>query len=71
MAEAPKFSPEALRRARRAAGMSRDKLAVSVGCSSDQVGRYERGEGVPTFNLALAMAHALQVHVSVLATEPE
>jgi transcriptional regulator with XRE-family HTH domain len=67
--QVPQFDPDALCRARRKAGLSREQLAVAAETSFDQVRRYERGQAVPSFNYALRIAAALGVGVSALATD--
>jgi len=59
-----------LREARIRAGISQERLGVMVGldegCSSARMSRYESGQHLPQYNVALNIAEALSVPVSYL-----
>lgn len=55
--------------ARRETGMTQAQLAERSGVSLRQVAAYERGESLPRFDAAVAIAGALGVSVSHLADE--
>jgi len=52
---------------RRASGLTQAQLAERSGVSLRQVAAYERGESLPRFDAAVAIAHALGVSVDELA----
>jgi transcriptional regulator with XRE-family HTH domain len=60
--------PDRLRRLRKAAGLSRESLALRAGCSWKSVQAWEQGRrGPPSLDLAAGLARALGVSLDVLA----
>src|SRR5260370_41621120 len=66
----PCFDPDALVRARRAAGLSREKLAADATVSFDQLRRYERGQAIPSLDAACRLAPGLALELSCRAPTP-
>ena len=64
---APQFDPAALARARHAVGLSRKRLASDAQLSWEQLRKYERGQAVPSFNVACRLAWVLGMELSTLA----
>jgi transcriptional regulator with XRE-family HTH domain len=54
---------ECIRQARKAKGITLDKLAHKVGCSPQCIGQYERGEREPRYVYMVAIAEALDMPV--------
>ena len=65
------FDPSLIQKAREAAGLSRDELAVQAGCSAVSLWRVESGKQVPSADLVGALADALGVDVNTFYVEPE
>ena len=59
--------PQALREHRIALGLSQAQLAERVGVDKRQIRRYEAGETQPAFNVAYAIAEALDITLNQLA----
>jgi transcriptional regulator with XRE-family HTH domain len=60
------FDSHALRRLRRAAGLSRDQLAHLAEMTTSSVGKYERGERMPRADSLGLLASALGCSVNDL-----
>lgn len=52
--------------ARKQKGISRDDLAIKIGTSAPIVGRYERGDMMPSVEIATKIADALDVSLDFL-----
>ena len=61
--------PNDLRRLRKQRGLSQEKLAALVRCSSKHLGRVERGEYIPKADLLHDLAAALGFPVGALFNE--
>jgi transcriptional regulator with XRE-family HTH domain len=66
----PEFSPAALARARRRAGLTVAALGAKVGREASVVARYERGEINPPAGMLGRLAGALSVKVDDLFEMP-
>jgi DNA-binding XRE family transcriptional regulator len=64
-----KLDGDAIRRARKAKGMSREQLAVAVGVSMATIGSAERGDYDTRALTAGRIAEILEVSVSSLFTD--
>lgn len=60
------FSGRRLRKARLAAGLKREHLAVAIGRSAPTISMYEHGTGYPTVPVLAALADTLDVAVDDL-----
>src|SRR4051812_45916063 len=60
---------EIIRQRRDELGMSQADLGAKVGVDKRQIRRYEAGETQPTFNVAVAIAKALDMSIDELAGE--
>jgi len=65
------FDRKALRKFRAEHNLSQAKLAKLVGCSSNMIAMYERGENKPRERQVLKLAAALGVPVTALQTAEE
>lgn len=61
---------EVIRTRRTQLDLSQAELAKSTGVDARQIRRYEAGEQQPALNVAVAIAHALQISVNELAGQP-
>lgn len=61
-----RFSPDAMRSRRKAQQVARQHLAVALDVTPDTIGKYERGETVPTVNTALGIARYLKCELGDL-----
>jgi transcriptional regulator with XRE-family HTH domain len=57
--------------ARKQKGMRQSDLGKSVGTSGDIIGKYERGENMPSIEVATKMADALNVTLDFLVKDGE
>jgi transcriptional regulator with XRE-family HTH domain len=57
-----RFSGPKLRAVRIAAGLTREHVALRLGCSAVTIGAYERGDNTPTMATLIALAGALGIH---------
>ena len=57
-----------LQAARRRKNLTQAQLAKKLGCTSDMVGRYERGQSFPYGLMLVRLAHHLDVTVDYLVT---
>lgn len=64
------FDPEKLRLARKAAGLSRDRLAADADISSATVGLLERGSVDPRSETVAKLANALGIDPGSLFADP-
>lgn len=55
-----------IQQARKLKGISRDDLAIKIGTSAPIVGRYERGDMMPSIEIATKIADALDVSLDFL-----
>ena len=55
-----------IQQARKQIGISRDDLATKIGTSAPIVGRYERGDMMPSIEIATKIADALDVSLDFL-----
>lgn len=55
-----------IQRARKEKGLSREELAAMIGTSGPIVGRYERGDMMPSVEIATKIAEALGVSLDFL-----
>lgn len=62
----PQFSPDRLRQARKAAGLSQNGLHVRADVSLDMIKAYEAGRNRPTLDYAARIAYALGVTIDQL-----
>lgn len=60
-----KFS-DRIMQARKEKGLSRDELAEKIGTSGPIVGRYERGDMMPSIDIATKISEALEVSLDYL-----
>jgi transcriptional regulator with XRE-family HTH domain len=60
-----KFS-DRIMQARKEKGLSRDELAEKIGTSGPIVGRYERGDMMPSIDIATKISEALEVSLDFL-----
>lgn len=67
----PRFDGGALRKARKDAGLSRERIAVAAGVSVSSVERYEQGTGQPGIEAAARLATVLGVKVDDLLNVPQ
>ena len=73
----PPLSPQhvalghAIRRRRKAAGLSQTELADSASCTRNWLSEVELGHANPTFSLLLALAAALKSRAAELVAEAE
>ena len=67
----PTVDPDALKEARRTAGISQAKLAMEAGVSPGYVAMIELGQRRPTLAVVLAMAKALAVAPSTFSDVAE
>ena len=54
---------EGIRKHRKLAGLTQEKLAEAVGINAVYMGQIERGYRVPTVDVLLRVARALKVHL--------
>lgn len=66
-----KIDGQAVRAARDAKGISREKLASRIGVSSDTIYRVERGDGDVAAGTAYLIAQELEVDLRSLFTEEQ
>jgi transcriptional regulator with XRE-family HTH domain len=66
----PRFSGDAVRRARESLGWTRGQLSAQVGVSLTSVASWERGEGGPSVDALHKLAKALRVKPAALLTIP-
>ena len=55
-----------IRKYRKLAGLTQEKLAELVGCSNSHIGQIENGRGIPSLETTVAIANALGVLVDQL-----
>jgi len=60
-----------IRTRREALGKTQTWLAERAGCLQSQISEWERGNGVPRADTAIAIAKALRVSVETLARESD
>lgn len=61
-----KLLGENIKKYRKRAGLTQEKLAEEVNCSNSHIGQIESGRGVPSLNTVLLIANALGVTVDQL-----
>lgn len=57
-----RFSGPKLKAVRTSAGLTREHIALRLGCSATTVAAYERGDSMPQMSSLVALADAFGVH---------